>query len=104
MWGSFSFLCDITGRLFQSRKPNLRDMNGNCEAGSLENLIWGLVEKLETLRSVDPINEITYIITKRDFKLGKVEMLHPSPIIYHNKSIFTIAGLRIHLFHAFGYH
>lgn len=51
----FSYLCDITGRLFQSRKPNLRDMNGNCEAESLENLIWGLVEKLETL-SVDPIN------------------------------------------------
>ncbi len=31
----FSFLCDITGKLFQARKPNLRDMNGNCEAGSL---------------------------------------------------------------------
>ena len=28
----FSFLCDLTGRLFKSRKVNLKDLNGNVEA------------------------------------------------------------------------
>ena len=28
----FSFLCDVTGKLFKSRRIQLKDMNGNAEA------------------------------------------------------------------------
>ena len=28
----FSFLCDISSKLFKSKRVNLRDMNGNIEA------------------------------------------------------------------------
>lgn len=33
----FSFLVDISGKLFSARKPPLKDVAGNVEAG------WGLV-------------------------------------------------------------
>lgn len=32
----FSFLCDITGRLFKSKRVALKDMNGNTEAELLQ--------------------------------------------------------------------
>lgn len=40
----FSFLCDITGRVFKTKKISMKDMNGNTEAYMLwKNVagVWG---------------------------------------------------------------
>ena len=34
----FSFLCDISGRLFKSKRVALKDMNGNTEAELLQKI------------------------------------------------------------------
>ena len=37
----FSFMCDMTGRLYKAKKMNLKDMNGNIEAMQFQSvLVW----------------------------------------------------------------